>query len=325
MTGKSEFEEIFFTNRDGLRLYGRHYRPKTTSSRRPVVCLAGLTRNSRDFHAIALSLSGGDKPRDVFTLDTRGRGQSENDKDWKNYSVPTEMQDAIDFMVMLGLSHAGLLGTSRGGLISMLLATAQPSLVGAVALNDIGPVIEAEGIARIAGYVGRIPAPVTWTDAHNIINDLFRRDFPKVSEEDVAAIARAIFNERDGKPVSGYDPDLGKSFSALNGKIPTLWPQFDAMKNIPVLVLRGENSDILSEATVLEMKRRHPNLTSLVVAQQGHAPLLRDEPTIDAIATFFDKTDFADRDIKTSDRAGGAQASRVVSTSPLSTRRENSV
>lgn len=327
MVAAQEFEDIHFTSRDGLRLYGRHYRPKVASDARPVVCLAGLTRNSRDFHDIAIALNGGTKPRHVFTLDTRGRGLSEYDSDWKNYAVPIEMQDAIDFMMMLGVRNAGIIGTSRGGLISMVLAAAQPSLIGAVVLNDIGPVIEQDGLARIAGYVGRIPQPKSWADATRIIGDLFRRDFPQMTDEDFAAVARQMFNDNDGKPVSAYDPKLAKCLSVLDGPIPKLWPQFEAMKRIPVLVIRGENSDLLSEKTVEEMRQRHPKLSSFNVPAQGHAPLLRDEQTISAIASFFTETDEQNEGARYGilSRNDFGHVSRLVSTSPLSTRRENSV
>ncbi|MGO4685765.1 alpha/beta fold hydrolase [Hyphomicrobium sp. 2TAF46] len=327
MTTEQEFEDIYFTCRDGLRLYGRHYRSHTPSQTRPVVCLAGLTRNSRDFHDVALALSRGSVPRDVFTIDTRGRGLSDHDSDWKNYAVPIEMQDVIDFLTMLGLHNAGIIGTSRGGLITMVLAAAQPSLIGAVVLNDIGPVIEAEGLARIAGYVGRVPLAKNWSDAARIVRDLFHRDFPKMTDQDFEAVARQLFNERKGKPARGYDPKLSKCLSVLDGPVPQLWPQFEAMKRVPVLVLRGANSDLLSEKTVEEMTQRHPRLKSLTVPDEGHAPLLRDAPTISAVASFFAETD-EPRDgarYGTLSRSDFGHVSRLVSTSPRSTRRENSV
>jgi pimeloyl-ACP methyl ester carboxylesterase len=263
----------------------------------------------------------------VFTLDTRGRGLSEYDQDWKNYAVPIEMQDAIDFIVMLGLHNVGVIGTSRGGLISMVLAAAQPSLLGAVVLNDIGPVIEPEGLARISGYVGRVPVPKNWADAARIVGDLFRRDFTELTDGDFAAVAHQIFNEKNGKPVGGYDPKLAKCLSVFDGEIPKLWPQFEAMKRIPVLVLRGANSDLLSEQTVEEMRQRHPRLSAVTVPAQGHAPLLRDELTISAVASFFagtdEKNDGACYGTLPSRKSG--HVSRLVSTSPLSTRPENSV
>jgi pimeloyl-ACP methyl ester carboxylesterase len=329
MTAAQEtFQDIYFTSRDGLRLYGRRYPAERRSSRRPVVCLAGLTRNSRDFHRVAMALSEGPLARDVFTLDTRGRGLSEYDSNWKNYTVTVEAQDVIDFMVMLGLRDAGIIGTSRGGIITMVLAAVQPSLVGAVVLNDIGPVIEVDGLIRIAAYAGRIPLPKTWADAARVMRDLTRRDFPKLTDADADALARQLFNEKNGRPARGYDNKLAKSLSILDGPIPVLWPQFEALKRVPVLVLRGANSDLLSEKTVEEMRQRHPRFSSITVPSEGHAPLLRDEPTISEISSFFvgtDETDTSGARPGALSRSDFAHVSRLVSSSPRSTRRENSV
>ena len=300
------FEAMHFTVRDGLKLYARHYPAAFAAPTRPVICLAGLTRNGRDFHDIALALARDPQaPRHVFTLDSRGRGQSEHDPDWKNYSVPIEVQDVIDFMTMVELQQAGFLATSRGGLLTMVLAAVQPARIGAVVLNDIGPVIETEGLSRIAGYVGRIPLPKTWGDAARTVKELTQRDFPKLGDDEAFIVARQLFNESNGRPVPGYDSKLARGFSVLDGPLPALWPQFAALKRVPVMVVRGVNSDILSEATVLEMRRRHPYFTSHTVPDEGHAPLLRDRPTITAIAEFFARTDdFSER----ASRAAGREA-----------------
>ena len=287
------FSDIHFTAGDGLRLYGRRYPAKTNSAaHRPVLCLAGLTRNSRDFDSVARALSQhATSPRDVFTLDMRGRGLSESDKDWRNYAVPIEMQDVIDFMTAQELHNAGIIGTSRGGLISLVLAAAQPGRIGAVVLNDIGPVIETDGLMRIAGYVGRYPVPKSWADAARGVRDLTRRDFPNLTDQQAESFARQLFNESNGRPAPGYDAKLAQSLSVMDGPMPQLWPQFEALKNAPVLVIRGENSDLLSEKTVEEMRRRHPMLASVSVPREGHAPLLWDAPTIRSIAQFFAETD----------------------------------
>ena len=287
-----QFEEIRFTARDGLRLYGRRYGSAVHGARRPVLCLAGLTRNSRDFHDIALALSTHPQsPRTVYTLDTRGRGLSAYDPDPGNYVVPIEMQDVLDFTTMAGLHDVAFLGTSRGGLIAMLLASLQPTLVGTVVLNDIGPVIEREGLARIAGYVGRAPLPHSWADAARMVKDLSGRQFRGVSDAVWAEFARQLFNDKDGKPAPAYDAKIAQSFSVLDGPMPALWPQFDSLKRCPMLVVRGEHSDILSAATVEEMKRRHPALLNITVEGQGHAPLLKDKPTIEAIRRYYDAAD----------------------------------
>ena len=286
------FKDITFTVRDGLRLYARHYPAAARSHRRPVLCLAGLTRNSRDFHRLALSLAQHPSaPRDVYTLDTRGRGNSEYDKDWKNYTVLNEMQDVLDFMSMMDLAHCGIVGTSRGGLISMVLGAAQPTRIGAVVLNDIGPVIDMQGLIRIAGYVGRTPVPKSWGDAARVVRQLSERDFPNLTEADADAFARQLFNEKNGKPVAGYDAKIARGFSVLDGPMPALWPQFATLKRVPVLVIRGANSDLLTEATVAEMIKRHPDCTSYTVANEGHAPLLWDSGSQGAIASFFAKAD----------------------------------
>lgn len=286
------FDELYFTTRDGLRLYGRHYKARENSNRRPVLCLAGLTRNSRDFNDIAPALSQhAETPRDVYTVDMRGRGLSDHDSDWRNYAIPVEMHDVIDFMTMMGLTDCGIIGTSRGGLITHVLAAAQPTRIGAVVLNDIGPVIDFDGLVRIAGYVGRVPLPKSWDDATRAVLSLAKRDFPGLTDKDAEIFARQLFNEKNGKPVPGYDTELSKCLSLLDGPIPELWPQFEGLKRVPLMVVRGANSDLLSTKTVDEMRRRHPNFTSIEVPGEGHAPLLRDAPTINAIAAFFANAD----------------------------------
>jgi len=288
----SVFDELKCTTRDGTRLYGRHYKARAKSTRRPVLCLAGLTRNSRDFNDIAPALSQhAETPRDVYTVDMRGRGLSEHDADWRNYAIPVEMHDVIDFMTMLGLNDCGIIGTSRGGLITHVLAAAQPTRIGAVVLNDIGPVIEFDGLVRIAGYVGRVPLPKSWDDAARAVLSLAKRDFPGLTEREAEIFARQLFNEKNDKPISGYDRKLSKCLSLLDGPIPELWPQFEGLKRVPLMVVRGANSDLLSVKTVDEMRRRHPNFRSIEVPGEGHAPLLRDAPTIEAITTFFAETD----------------------------------
>lgn len=284
------WKDIFFSARDGLRLYARHY-PAPGSRLRPVLCLAGLTRNSRDFHALAVALSTGEAARDEYTLDYRGRGRSAYDTDWRNYSVAVEMLDVQDLVTLAGLEKPAIIGTSRGGLITMALAAAQPGAIGAVVLNDIGPVIERDGLTRIAGYVGNTPLPTSWEDAARLVAELNRRAFVAVPEEDWAEIARQWFNDDKGYPAPGYDPALAKSFSSADGPIPDLWPQFAGLSRVPLLVIRGENSDILSETTVQQMRTRHPRCATLTVPGQGHAPLLRDASTIAAIAAFLREAD----------------------------------
>lgn len=284
--------DIYYTARDGLRLYARHYAVRQ-SLRRPVLCLAGLTRNCRDFHDLASALArADDSGRDVYALDYRGRGRSEHDANWKNYSILVELNDVLDFMTIAGLERVALIGTSRGGLISMLMGALRPNALGAVVLNDIGPVIEREGLARIVAHVGRVPLPASWAEATELVFELNRRYFPAVSAEQWAEFARQVFNEQNELPAPGYDPNLAKAVSIMDGPTPELWPQFKALAPLPLLAIRGANSDILSEATLARMQAEHPRLAAITVRGQGHAPLLKDASTIGAIAAFLERTDF---------------------------------
>jgi pimeloyl-ACP methyl ester carboxylesterase len=290
-TSTQAWRDIHFSARDGLRLYARHY-PVPGSAHRPVLCLAGLSRNSRDFHHLATVLaSPDDSGRDVYALDSRGRGLSDHDRDWRNYSILVELNDALDFITIKGLHGATVIGTSRGGLIAMMMAVLRPNAVGAVVLNDIGPVIEPDGLARIVAYIGRMPVPADWDDATRVVHEVNRRQFPIVTMEDWAEQARAWFNDDNGLPALGYDPNIAKALSLTDGPIPELWPQFGALAHVPVLAIRGEHSDILSTKTLEEMRSRHPHLDVFTVRGQGHAPLLRDGPTLSAVQTFLQRCD----------------------------------
>jgi pimeloyl-ACP methyl ester carboxylesterase len=286
------WQDIHFTSQDGLRLYARHY-PAPASRRRPVLCLAGLTRNSRDFHTLAGFLSDPQNPhaRDVYTLDYRGRGRSAHDPNWRNYSLQVELNDALDLLTILGLHDVALVGSSRGGLIAMIMACLRPAALAAVVLNDIGPEIEREGLVRIIAYVGRVPLPPTWEDATALVRDMNARAFPAVPEPHWAELARQWFNDDHGRPTHGYDPALAKAMSLLDGPIPTLWPQFEALARVPAMAVRGELSDILSEKTLSDMRLRHPSLATHTVKEQGHTPLLRDRPTMFAINDFLAHAD----------------------------------
>ncbi|MDX2258402.1 MAG: alpha/beta hydrolase [Hyphomicrobiaceae bacterium] len=293
LAGETAATDLDIRVRDGLRLRVRRY-PAPGSRLRPVLCLPGLTRNGRDFTDLAVTLAAaGPLARPVYTLDFRGRGHSEWDRDWKNYAVPVEALDVIDVLTALDLHDVAMVGTSRGGLVTMVLAAMQPSAIGLAVLNDIGPVLEPDGLVRIAGYVGRMPLPRTWQEAAQSVRDLNQRQFPSISPATWDAFARQVFNEKNGRPAPGYDPMLKNSMSVLDGPMPKLWPQFEALARVPVLVLRGETSDLLSEATVSEMRVRHPRLESYTVPGEGHAPLLKDAATNAVVAEFIAAHDHA--------------------------------
>jgi pimeloyl-ACP methyl ester carboxylesterase len=294
------WNDVYFTARDGLRLHVRRYRAPG-SRLRPVLCLAGLSRNSKDFHDLAVSLSTGPSPRTVWALDARGRGLSDFDPDWKNYVVPIEMLDVLDLITTMGITGCHVVGTSRGGILAMVMAVARPTSFSAVVLNDIGPVIEQAGLNRISTYVGRMPLPSTWEEARGIVAGLGEKSFPNVTPAQWDEVARAWFNDKNGKPSPGYDINIGKAMSVKDGPIPALWPQFQAMTQHPLLIIRGEHSDILSVETVRTMQSRHPNCAVMTVPGEGHAPLLKDARTNAAIASFLQAVD-----------AGESVAARVM-------------
>lgn len=287
------WQDIYFSAHDGLKLYGRRYQPAgdDASRRRAVVCLPGLTRNGRDFHDLSMTLSSGVDARPVYTLDFRGRGFSEHDTDPRNYAIAVEMLDVQDFLIVTGLDRPVIFGTSRGGLVAMALAAAQPNAVGGIVLNDIGPVIEQAGLTRIAAYAGRTPVPLTWQEAADHVQSLMKGTFPAVSTEQWTEVARQWFNERDGRPAPGYDPKVAESLKTAEGPPPEMWDLFKALGPFPLLVMRGEHSDILSSATLEQMRSRHPDCTTVIVPGQGHAPLLKDTASFDAVRHFLAHVD----------------------------------
>ncbi|WP_237480463.1 alpha/beta fold hydrolase [Lichenibacterium dinghuense] len=293
----TDVADRFATSSDGLRL---HYRDvgRGAAGALPVVCLPGLTRTAADFEVLAAHLAGGGAdgpPRRVLSLDYRGRGGSDHDPDPSHYSVPVEAGDVLAVLHDAGVPEAVFVGTSRGGLITMVLSTVRPEMIRGAVLNDIGPVLEPAGLERIRGYVGRLPPPRDWDDAVRTIKGYAGPQFPGLSEADWLHFARTTYAERDGTLVGRYDPALVEALRALDpaAPLPTLWPQFDGLAGVPVLVVRGACTDLLSEATAAEMVRRHPDCAPLTVPGQGHAPLLIDAPTLARIAAFASRCDGA--------------------------------
>ncbi|MGE3627295.1 MAG: alpha/beta fold hydrolase, partial [Hyphomicrobiales bacterium] len=266
------WRDIHFTSQDGLSLYVRHYRAREGSHARPVLCLPGLTRNGRDFSRLADHLTtGAGLRRDVYCVDYRGRGQSAYDRNWKNYTPYIEALDVIDFVSIAGLHDAAIVGTSRGGIIAMLMAVMRPSALGAVVLNDIGPEVETAGLARIVGYVGRTPPAHNWDEAAELAKGMSGKFFPEIPAGDWPQIARQWFAEKDGKISPDYDPQLARTMAALDltRPIPAMWAQFSALGRVPAMAIRGETSDLLSEETLARMRASHPSLETLLVEGQG--------------------------------------------------------
>jgi pimeloyl-ACP methyl ester carboxylesterase len=281
------YTDLFVTAADGLRLYARDYGPPAGGAL-PVICLPGLTRNSEDFHELAEALSrDASRPRRVLSLDYRGRGRSEWDKDWRRYDLKVELDDCLKVLASSGIGKAVFVGTSRGGLIAMALGAAHPDRVAGIVLNDIGPVIEAKGLLRIRSYVGKLQEPRTLQEGAGILRRMSGDEFPAFTDDQWLRMARGTWHETADGPVLSYDANLMKTLEALDpGKpLPDLWPLFDSLKAVPTLVIRGGNSDLLSDETLRLMMERHPSLTAITVPGQGHAPSL-DGDLIQTIALF---------------------------------------
>ncbi|AMJ59499.1 alpha/beta fold hydrolase [Bosea sp. PAMC 26642] len=275
-TTDTGFASLFVTARDGLKLHARDYGP-LASQALPIVCLPGFARTAADFHELALALAqDGTRPRRVLGLDYRGRGRSGYDKTWANYDIRVELDDMMQLLTAAGIEEAVFVATSRGGLLTMALAAARPAMIKGVVLNDIGPVIDARGLLRIRGYVGKLPLPRSYGEGAEILKRLSDQQFPLFDDVQWEMMARRTWTERDGKLVTDYDPKLMKVLEELDleAPLPVLWSYFAGLNGVPVLAIRGANSDLLAEKTLIEMGERHPDCQTFVAPGQGHAPLL---------------------------------------------------
>jgi len=286
------FSDFFYAATDGLKLHARIY--GAANADLPVICLPGLTRNARDFHDLALYLSARAKrPRKVVAFDYRGRGQSDHDPDIGHYNVGVEAGDVLAGLSALGIEQAAFIGTSRGGLIIHVLGALKPAVLKAIVLNDIGPVIEAEGLAHIRSYLDRTPKPRTFHEAVAAQRRAHGADFPSLTDTDWARMVGAICRETEAGLVPDFDPGLVDTLASIDFSkpLPDLWPQFDALAAFALLAIRGANSKLLSVATLNEMRNRHPGMKSITVEGQGHAPFLETGDLPERIAVFLDLAD----------------------------------
>lgn len=283
-------EDHFISVPDGLKLHVRILGAGNKGL--PVVCLPGLTRNGRDFEAIARLLSSSPHGFKVISITSRGRGLSDRDPEPNRYTVPVEAMDVVAVLDQLAIDRAHFIGTSRGGLILHVLAMTHLDRIATVILNDIGPVLEVEGLRQIQAYLGRRRKPQTFAEAAIILKVVHGGEFPALSDEDWHGLAAAIYREIGGEIVSDYDPEISIQFSTadLSQPLADLWPQFALLADLPVMVVRGEHSRLLSPETVDAMGQRHPGLLAITASGQGHAPLLELGPLPEQIAGFLHKS-----------------------------------
>jgi pimeloyl-ACP methyl ester carboxylesterase len=273
------FAERRWNSADGLSLYARDYAAASGPAKLPVIAIHGLTRNSADFDTIAplIAQSG----RRVLAVDVRGRGQSDRAPDPMTYQPQVYAQDVLGLMRDLGIERAVFLGTSMGGLITMGLAAIRSKVIAAAIINDVGPEVAQEGLARIAAYAGQPVEINNWADAAAYVRKLNGVALPHYTDADWDAFARRTFRiGTEGTPVPDYDPDIMAPIRAAGAKalVPNLWPFFTRLaKGRPVLLVRGETSDLLSAEIAAKMRKRAPKMDFVEVPGVGHAPML-DEP-----------------------------------------------
>jgi pimeloyl-ACP methyl ester carboxylesterase len=286
MLANPSAQSNFISAPDGLRLHARCYGPRGAD--RTVVCLPGLARTAADFEALAGALAAPGQDRRVIALDYRGRGLSEYDRDPAKYNFHIELADVQAVLTALDALPAVFVGTSRGGILTMLMAALRPTALRGAVLNDIGPVLEPKGLMRIKGYVGKLPEPRSFGEGAEVLRRLFDAQFPKLTSDDWLKAAHRTFKEVNGRLVTTYDPALAKTMEGVDFEkpMPPLWKEFGALAQVPLMVIRGENSDLLTAETVEAMAQRHSGLERLDVADQGHAPLLAEADTIERIAAF---------------------------------------
>jgi|SRR5689334_4439051 len=277
------FREGIFRSQDDLALYWRDY-GDPASPRIPVLCLGGLTRNSRDFHLLALDLC---RERRVLAPDYRGRGRSARDPDWRRYRPETYLADVLDLLTVTGVERVVAIGTSMGGLLAMGLAAFRPTLLAGAVLNDVGPEIAGPGYRRILEYIGTDRPEADWDGA---IAEL-KRLFPMLSlntEAKWLRMANATYRRgADGKLRFDWDVALVRNLLGRDGAVPDLWGLFRGFGQRPVLALRGALSDILSETTFNRMAEVKPDLIRVTVPDVGHVPALDEPEALEAIHGFI--------------------------------------
>jgi pimeloyl-ACP methyl ester carboxylesterase len=281
----TEYKDIYYQSPDGLTLYARDY--DLNRSDHCILMMHGLSRNSADFADLADILAPNYR---LIVVDQRGRGKSEYDSNTGNYNPGVYVQDMFALLDQLNIDKVTLIGTSMGGLMSMIMSAMQPGRINAVVMNDIGPVVNPAGLERIKGYVGKTTPASNWDEAVEQCKVLAAPEFPDFSDEDWLKFAKALYKEDEsGCPVLAYDPAISEPMQndQATAVPPDLWPAFEAMKDIPLLLVRGRTSDILATDCVEEMQRRKPDMQFIELANRGHAPILNEAPAVEAIQNFL--------------------------------------
>lgn len=284
----SAFVERYYQSSDGLKLHVRDY-PGPAEPRLTVLCIPGLTRNARDFEDLAPHLA--QKYR-VLCVELRGRSKSEYAKDPMTYRPPVYVRDILSLLDAFDLRHVALIGTSLGGIISVVLGAVAPTRVLGIVMNDIGPEVDTAGISRIAAYVARGYSGPSWEAAAAALKELDGKIFPTYTQDDWVRMAKRRFTQApDGSISHDYDLNIAKAFgnaAEAEASATALHPFFKSLRGIPVLALRGEISDVLSAKTFAEMKQTLPHIEQVLVPNRGHTPYLDEPEALGAIDKFLE-------------------------------------
>ena len=279
-------EEIHYTSADGLSLFAKAYGdPDAALS---VICMHGLTRNHKDFEPMIAGLSPQHR---YIAVDVRGRGRSARSEDPNTYQPAIYAEDMRALLDHLAIPQAVLIGTSMGGLMAMIMMHTMPERVSGVVLNDVGPELNPEGLARIAGYVGAVEPVRDWGSAATAVANAQAEAFPSFSRSDWLAFAKRTYREtEDGRVILDYDPAIAATVSTVKPGFRTrfaMWRLFGKLKARPFLLIRGERSDILQAKTAARMVKRHKSAQLVTVPGVGHAPLLDERSALVAIDGFL--------------------------------------
>lgn len=290
MTSASGYEPVHFQSDDGLRLFARDYSP-SLSALTPLLCLPGLTRNSKDFESIAPWLA---QSRRVIAPDFRGRGLSHYASDPASYRPDSELLDMISLLSSLKIDRVAVVGTSRGGIVGMLMAAFFHERLAGLFLNDVGPELDSAGLLRIRSYLGVQCEFTSWEMAiENLKSN--NRGFESLAAGEWRAFAQRVFKPVNGVPRIDYDPALLQTFPSVEdvmaGRVANLWEFFGRTGDLPVSVVRGEHSDLLSAATVAAMKQKNAGLDASTIPKRGHAPFLDEAPAKDALVRWLARVD----------------------------------
>jgi pimeloyl-ACP methyl ester carboxylesterase len=279
----AEGDEHYFTNRDGLRIHYRDY--PGDSARPPLLCLPGLTRNMRDFAEFAEIRSPGHR---VVTVEFRGRAGSDYDPLPSRYNPMVYAADVVELLGHMHIDQAIFVGTSLGGLVTMIVAATAPQRIAAAILNDIGPDVDPSGIGRILTYLGKDARFTDWDEAGRAIAASYGASFERYAHDDWVRMAKRNCREENGEIRFDYDMAIAEPYKT-GAPVPEvdLWPLFAALAQKPLLVVRGEKSDLLSAETAAKMQQLAPDMTLAVVPGVGHAPELNEPESVAAIDAFL--------------------------------------